>query len=437
VRFKYKARNPKGETVSGFMVADSPDQAAVMVRQRGLVPLSFESTARGEKEPLMERLRKIGTVPLKDKSVLFRQLATMISAGINLGSALDILVAQTTNRRLAASVKEVKRLVDSGISLSAAMRTQKVFNVLMISIVRAGEEGGVLDSSLDRLAVFLEKQEALRSKIVSAVSYPAVVMSFSLLVVYILVTFIVPRFARVFNSMGIELPTVTTLIFNFALWMGEKWYIMVFGFIGFIATIIILNRMKATKPYMDRVKLKLPIVGDIVYKAIMARSNRTLSALVEAGVPILMSLEMTSEVAGNYVVQDAYEKMRESARKGQALGETAAKSKVFPLMVAHMITVGEQTGRLEEMLAKIADWFEMELDEKIKRLTAIIEPILIILWEGSWPWWLRPFFCRSSARYRPCCKNENTRLKTLCLYLYTEGGQCYNPFNLGFTVLSV
>ncbi|HPD97992.1 MAG TPA: type II secretion system F family protein [Synergistales bacterium] len=382
MRFKYKARNPKGETVSGFMVADSPDQAAVMVRQRGLVPLSFESTARGEKEPLMERLRKIGTVPLKDKSVLFRQLATMISAGINLGSALDILVAQTTNRRLAASVKEVKRLVDSGISLSAAMRTQKVFNVLMISIVRAGEEGGVLDSSLDRLAVFLEKQEALRSKIVSAVSYPAVVMSFSLLVVYILVTFIVPRFARVFNSMGIELPTVTTLIFNFALWMGEKWYIMVFGFIGFIATIIILNRMKATKPYMDRVKLKLPIVGDIVYKAIMARSNRTLSALVEAGVPILMSLEMTSEVAGNYVVQDAYEKMRESARKGQALGETAAKSKVFPLMVAHMITVGEQTGRLEEMLAKIADWFEMELDEKIKRLTAIIEPILIIFVGG-------------------------------------------------------
>ncbi|HDQ92628.1 MAG TPA: type II secretion system F family protein [Synergistetes bacterium] len=382
MRFKYKARNPKGETVSGFMVADSQDQAAVMIRQRGLVPLSLESSARGEKEPLMERLRKIGTVPLKDKSVLFRQLATMISAGINLGSALDILVAQTTNRRLASSVKEVKRLVDSGISLSAAMRTQKVFNVLMISIVRAGEEGGVLDSSLDRLAVFLEKQEALRSKIVSAISYPAVVMSFSLLVVYILVTFIVPRFARVFNSMGIELPTVTTLIFNFALWMGEKWYVMVLGFIAFIVTIIILNKMASTKPYMDRIKLKLPIVGDIVYKAIMARSNRTLSALVEAGVPILMSLEMTSEVAGNFVIQDAYEKMRESARRGQALGETAAKSKVFPLMVAHMITVGEQTGRLEEMLAKIADWFEMELDEKIKRLTSIIEPILIIFVGG-------------------------------------------------------
>ena len=364
------------------MVADNADQAAVLVRQRGLTPLSFDGTGKTEREPFMDRIGKIGTVPLKHKCVLFRQLATMISAGINLGSALDILVAQTVNKRLAASVKEVKRLVDSGTSLSAAMRTQKVFSVLMISIVRAGEEGGVLDSSLDRLATFLEKQDALRGKIISAVSYPAVVMSFSLLVVYILVTFIVPRFATVFNSMGIELPTITKIIFNFALWMGEKWYVIVSGFLAFIISIIVFNRLKSTRPFMDRIKLKLPVVGDIIYKAIMARSNRTLSALVEAGVPILMALEMTSEVAGNKVVEGAYESMREAARRGQALGETASKSKVFPLMVAHMITVGEQTGRLEEMLAKIADWFEMELDEKIKRLTAIIEPVLIIFVGG-------------------------------------------------------
>ncbi|MDO9508232.1 MAG: type II secretion system F family protein [Thermovirgaceae bacterium] len=382
MRFKYRARNPKGDTVSGFLVADSQDHAAVMIRQRGMTPLSFDSTLKREREPLMDRLRKIGTVPLKHKSVLFRQLATMISAGINLGSALDILVAQTTNKRLSASVREVKRLVDSGTSLSAAMRTQNVFSVLMISIVRAGEEGGVLDSSLERLATFLEKQHALRSKIISAVSYPAVVMSFSLLVVYILVTFIVPRFAKVFGSMGIELPLVTKIIFNFALWMGEKWYVMVIGFFSLIFLIILMNRMRATRPTMDRIKLRLPVFGDIVYKTIMARSNRTLSALVEAGVPILMALEMTSEVAENAVIRKAYEDMREAARRGQALGETAAKTKVFPLMVAHMITVGEQTGRLEEMLAKIADWFEMELDEKIKRLTAIIEPVMIIFVGG-------------------------------------------------------
>ncbi|HON34432.1 MAG TPA: type II secretion system F family protein [Synergistales bacterium] len=382
MRLKYKARNPKGDTVSGFMEADSQAQAAAIIRGRGLVPLSFEAAAGTGKPSFMDRLRMISTVSLKDKAVLFRQLATMISSGINLGSALEILGEQTKNQRLAASVKEVKKLVDGGMSFSAAMRTQKVFSVLMVSIVRAGEEGGVLDSSLERLATFLEKQQELRAKIYSAVSYPAVVVTFALGVVYILITFIVPRFAQVFDSMGIDLPAVTTVTFKFAVWMSEKWYLFLAGVVTFIVLIILFNRMKATRPVMDRMKLKLPVLGDIFYKTIMARTNRTLSALVEAGVPILMSLEMTSEVANNYVVEKAYIDMREAARRGQALGETVAKTKVFPIMVAHMITIGEQTGRLEEMLGKVADWFEQELDEKIKRLTAVIEPLLIIFVGG-------------------------------------------------------
>lgn len=382
VHFNYKARTSSGETISGYMIADNQKQAAVILRQRGLIPLSFVGTTKGEPVSFYHRLGKISTVSLKDKSLLFRQLATMISAGITLGSALEILVSQTSNKRLSSAVKDVKRLVDGGMSLSSAMRTQKVFSILMVSIVRAGEEGGVLDSSLERLATFLEKQSALRSKIISAITYPAVVMSFALLVVYILVTFIVPRFARVFNSMGIELPTVTTVIFNFALWMGEKWYVMIIGFFTIFFTIILLNRMSSTKPVMDRIKLKMPIFGDIIYKSIMARTNRTLSALVEAGIPILMALEMTAEVAGNHLVRTAYDDMRSAARQGQSLGETAARSGVFPVMVAHMITIGEQTGRLEEMLGKIADWFELELDEKIKRLSSIIEPVLIIFVGG-------------------------------------------------------
>jgi len=382
VRLKYKARNPKGDTVSGFMDADSQAQAAAIIRDRGLIPLSLEAATGARKLSFMDRLRMISTVSLKDRAVMFRQLATMISSGINLGSALEILGEQTKNQRLAASIREVKKQVDGGMSFSAAMRTQKVFSVLMVSIVRAGEEGGVLDSSLDRLATFLEKQQELRSKIYSAVSYPAVVVTFALGVVYILITFIVPRFAQVFDSMGIDLPAVTTVTFKFAIWMSEKWYIFLAGVVTFIVLIILFNRLKATRPIMDRIKLKLPVVGDIFYKTIMARTNRTLSALVEAGVPILMSLEMTSEVAGNYVIEKAYTDMREAARRGQALGETVARTKVFPIMVAHMITIGEQTGRLEEMLGKVADWFEQELDEKIKRLTAVIEPLLIIFVGG-------------------------------------------------------
>jgi type IV pilus assembly protein PilC len=380
--YRYRARNADGKAINGVISAYSQEQVVQQLRGQGLVPIAITQDQETEKESLLEKMRKIGTVPLKDKAIMFRQLSTMVSAGITLGSALDILAQQTKNKKLASAVRHVKRQVDSGVSLSNAMRSRKEFNTLMVSIVKAGEEGGVLDSSLDRLATFLERQDALKKKIYSAVTYPAVVMSFALIVVYILVTFIVPRFALVFNNMGVDLPAVTTITFNFALWMNEKWYVILLGVLVFIVAVMILNRLESTRPAMDKIKLKLPIVGGLMYEAIMARTNRTLSSLVEAGVPILMALEMTSGVADNAVVANAYDELREAARRGQGLGETAAKSSVFPIMTAHMMTVGEQTGRLEEMLGKVADWFELELDEKIKRLTSIIEPILIIFVGG-------------------------------------------------------
>lgn len=380
--YRYRARNADGKAINGVISAYSQEQVVQQLRGQGLVPIAITQDQETEKESLLEKMRKIGTVPLKDKAIMFRQLSTMVSAGITLGSALDILAQQTKNKKLASAVRHVKRQVDSGVSLSNAMRSRKEFNTLMVSIVKAGEEGGVLDSSLDRLATFLERQDALKKKIYSAVTYPAVVMSFALIVVYILVTFIVPRFALVFNNMGVDLPAVTTITFNFALWMNEKWYVILLGVLVFIVAVMILNRLESTRPAMDKIKLKLPIVGGLMYEAIMARTNRTLSSLVEAGVPILMALEMTSGVADNAVVAKAYDELREAARRGQGLGETAAKSSVFPIMTAHMMTVGEQTGRLEEMLGKVADWFELELDEKIKRLTSIIEPILIIFVGG-------------------------------------------------------
>jgi len=380
--YRYRARNADGKAINGIISAYSQEQVVQQLRGQGLVPIAITQDQETEKESLLEKMRKIGTVPLKDKAIMFRQLSTMVSAGITLGSALDILAQQTKNKKLASAVRHVKRQVDSGVSLSNAMRSRKEFNTLMVSIVKAGEEGGVLDSSLDRLATFLERQDALKKKIYSAVTYPAVVMSFALIVVYILVTFIVPRFALVFNNMGVDLPAVTTITFNFALWMNEKWYVILLGVLVFIVAVMILNRLESTRPAMDKIKLKLPIVGGLMYEAIMARTNRTLSSLVEAGVPILMALEMTSGVADNAVVANAYDELREAARRGQGLGETAAKSSVFPIMTAHMMTVGEQTGRLEEMLGKVADWFELELDEKIKRLTSIIEPILIIFVGG-------------------------------------------------------
>lgn len=190
--YRYRARNADGKAINGVITAYSQEQVVQQLRGQGLVPISIAQDTEAERESFLDRMRKIGTVPLKDKAVMFRQLATMISAGITLGSALDILAEQTKNKKLADAVRHVKHQVDSGVSLSVAMRSRKEFNTLMVSIVKAGEEGGVLDSSLDRLATFLERQDQLRKKILSAVTYPAVVMSFALVVVYILVTFIVP-----------------------------------------------------------------------------------------------------------------------------------------------------------------------------------------------------------------------------------------------------
>lgn len=382
MQYRYKARNQGGTIVEGVYPAESKQGVVMLLRKNGMIPISISDVDVREKEPLVERLKRISTVSLSDKAVFFRQLATMVDAGVTLTHAMDILAGQTKNGRLAHSIKETKKLVDSGLPLSDAMRRDKVFNLLMISMVQAGEEGGVLDDSLDRLATFIERQDALKKKIVSAVSYPAVVMLFSFFILYLLVTVVVPKFAKVFDGLGVELPFVTRTFFNGALWLSNHGLIVLGVVTGVSFSIWLLNRLQATKPFMDRVKLKLPVVGDIIFKAIMARANRTFSALVEAGVPILNALEMTASVAGNDVVAKSFLYLRDSARRGASLGDSAKETKVFPPMVAHMLAVGEQTGRLDHMLAKVADWFELELDEKIKRLTSILEPVLIMFVGG-------------------------------------------------------
>nr|HPR90868.1 type II secretion system F family protein [Synergistaceae bacterium] len=239
-----------------------------------------------------------------------------------------------------------------------------------------------LDKSIERLATFLDKQDELRRKVISAVTYPAVVILFAFVILYILVTVVMPRFSQVFKGLNVELPRLTVAVFDFSNWMANYWYIPALSFLVFLVTIVWMSRNKGTRPLIDRAKLRLPLVGDIIFKGIMARSNRTLSSLVEAGVPILRALDMTAEVSDNSVVSDGYALLHDSARKGGSLGDTAKNIKVFPVMIAHMMKVGEETGRLEEMLAKVADWFETELEEKIKRLTSILEPLLIIFVGG-------------------------------------------------------
>ncbi len=383
MEFKFKARSPEGKIVEGVIQGDSQDAAVATMRERGMMPITLTRSGREKGgESFREMLHRMGSVPLRDKVIFFRQLATMIKAGVTLGNALNILVDQTKNPRLADSIRRVKMAVDGGFSLSGALRTRAEFSTLMVSIVSAGEEGGKLDESLDRLATFLERQDELRRKIVSAVTYPAVVILFAVFILYILVTVVMPRFSQVFRGLNVPLPTLTIQVFNFSEWMAEFWYIPLLAILLFGIVVSMLAKNKDTKPAMDAMKLKLPLVGDIFFKSAMARSNRTLASLVDSGVPILKSLEMTSEVTDNAVIGKAYTSLRDAARKGASLGDTAKNISVFPVMIAHMMKVGEETGQLETMLDKVAGWFEMELDEKIKRLTSILEPVLIIFVGG-------------------------------------------------------
>ena len=383
MEFKYKARSPEGKISEGVLQADSQDAAVAMMRERGMMPITLEMRGGGAKgESLIDRMKRMGTVTMRDRAMFFRQLATMVKAGLNIGNALNILADQTKNPRLAFAIRKVKVAVDSGFSLSGAMRAQGEFSTLMVSVIQAGEEGGRLEESIDRLATFLERQDELRRKIVSAVSYPVVVILFAFFILYLLITVVMPRFSQVFKGLNVPLPEVTLMVFDFSNWMAEFWYIPLLAVVAFFMLIIWMNKNRQTRPYLDRVKLKLPILGDIFFESIMARSNRTLASLVDAGVPILRALEMTSEVTNNDVIGRAYTVLRDAARKGASLGDTAKNIHVFPIMIAHMMKVGEETGQLETMLDKIAGWFELELDEKIKRLTAILEPILIIFVGG-------------------------------------------------------
>ncbi|MDI9369373.1 MAG: type II secretion system F family protein [Synergistaceae bacterium] len=389
--FTYKARAADGRIVEGVLSGSGQDDVVGQLRRQGLFPIKIEiSAARAAKRAapssggssLMHWINMHRSIPLRDMVIFFRQLSAMINAGVTLGNALDILSEQTRSVRLAESIRQVRAGIDSGHSFSEGMRGRSEFSTLMVAMIAAGEEGGVLDKSIERLAIFLDKQDELRKKIVSAVTYPTAVILFALVILYILVTVVMPKFSKVFEGMNVELPAMTVAVFKFSNWMTNFWYIPAVTILLIMLIIGWMNKNKTTRPIVDSAKIRLPLVGDIVFKGIMARSNRTLSSLVESGVPILRALEMTAEVSDNAVIAKGYETMRDAARKGGSLGDTAKNIKAFPIMISHMMKVGEETGRLEEMLSKVADWFETELEEKIKQLTSILEPLLIIFVGG-------------------------------------------------------
>jgi type IV pilus assembly protein PilC len=379
--FAYKALDPTGSTVQGEIEAEDKVAVASQLRSRGLIVVDIDEQNAGSGD-IFERFKKVKADEL---TIMTRQFSTMVSSGMSMLRALYVLEEQQENPKLKEAVSQVRKDVEAGLALSDALgRHPDIFNELYVAMVAAGETGGILEETLHRVADQLEKDASLRRQIKSAMVYPIVIFSFAAIVVIALVAFLVPVFEGVFADFGGELPAITKVTVSFSHLITGKPYIIIAVIVGVVYAFRRWKNSKRGKEQWDRIKLRFPFkIGDVVQKVALARFSRTYSALIAAGVPMLEAIEITGRTSGNVVVENAMHAVHESVRNG---GTIAAPMRdepdAFPGMVVQMVAVGEETGALDSMLSKIADFYEDEVDAAVKALTSILEPIMIIVVGG-------------------------------------------------------
>src|SRR5215218_3207304 len=375
--FAYSAINADGFELSGEIHAPDPEAAREQLRMRGLLAQYLhELPAEGE-DGARTVFKKIKP---KSLQIFSRQFATMIDAGLSVVSALVVLEEQTDDKYLSAIISELRADVEGGLLLSQAMaRHPKIFSRLYVAMVEAGEAAGILDTVLDRVAFQIEKETQIKRRVKGAMIYPTMVLIFATLVLTGMLMFLVPIFEDIFKQLGGELPTLTQYVVDASHMLKDRWYIIFPGLIGAFFGFRRWKKTDAGRKRWDRFKLKVPMkIGDVVLKVTMARFSRTLSTLVAAGVDIIKALEITGQTAGNWVVEDALNEVREKVHQGVPIAQPLVENAVFPPMVAQMVKIGEETGELEKMLGKIADFYEDEVDAAIQTLTSIIEPLMMI-----------------------------------------------------------
>jgi type IV pilus assembly protein PilC len=376
--FAYNAIAADGLTQAGEIHAPNPDAAREQLRIRGLLTERLEELPASGEESVRTTFKKVKPKTLQ---IFSRQFATMIEAGLNVVSSLVILEEQTDDAYFASVVKELRGDVEGGLLLSQALRRHpKIFTRLYVSMVEAGEAAGILDQVLDRVAFQIEKDTQIKRRVKGAMMYPTMVLIFATLVLCGLLMFLVPVFVKIFAQLGGQLPTLTQYVVSASNVLRNDWYI-IFPLVAL--AIWGIRRFKRTEPgrqLWDRIKLRIPMkIGDVVLKVTMARFSRTLSTLVAAGVDIIKALEITGQTAGNWVVEDALAGVRSKVHQGIPIAQPLIENPIFPPMVSQMVKIGEETGELEKMLSKIADFYEDEVDAAIQTLTSIVEPLMMIL----------------------------------------------------------
>jgi type IV pilus assembly protein PilC len=375
--YQWKGRTTGGELVSGEMTAGSKADLISSLRRRRVLLTSAKEKSKSKGLGLR------GGVSTKDLAVFTRQFATMINSGLPLVQCLDILSKQAEKDGFRKIISNTMKDVESGSTLADALSKHPlVFGDLFVNMVEAGEAGGVLDVILGRLATYLEKMNNLKRKVKSAMAYPAVVLVVTLAATTFMLVFIIPTFAKLYSDFGGDLPGPTKIVLGISTFVTTRWWLILGVAFGLGFGLKKYNDTKNGKRNVDRFLLKIPILGQVLLKSSIARFTRTLGTLVSSGVPILEGLEITGKAAGNSVVRDAVMKTRASISSGQTIAGPLRESEIFPPMVVQMISVGEETGALDEMLSKIADFYDEEVDSAVDTMTSVIEPVMIVLMGG-------------------------------------------------------
>jgi type IV pilus assembly protein PilC len=374
----WKGRTPTGEMLSGELASENKQELINTLRKRKIII----TTIREKPKEIKLSFGPGKRITTRDLGVFTRQFATMINAGLPMVQCLDILSSQMDKPAFKKIVSDVMYDVEAGSTLAEALRKQPCFSDLFVNMIEAGETGGILDVILNRLAVYLEKADALMKKVKGAMTYPVVVFTVCIGASIFMLIFIIPTFAQMFKDFGGELPMPTKIVMGLSNFLKANWWLLVAVAVG--ATIGIRRYYKTERGHyrIDKLALRMPILGSVIRKSAVARFTRTLGTLVSSGVPILNGLEITARTSGNKVVEEAVLKTRTSISEGNTIAEPLRECGVFPPMVVQMIGVGEQTGALDEMLEKVADFYDSEVDAAVNALTSIIEPIMIVVMGG-------------------------------------------------------
>jgi type IV pilus assembly protein PilC len=375
--FRYSAKDQEANQVAGKIEASDLNAAIEELRRKRLLIISVDEEKK-QNAPGAVKGTKGGSVKMEDIILFSRQMATMVDAGIPILQTMIALEEQVTNPAFKWVLSQVREDIRLGMSLSAAFaKHPKVFNNLFVNMIRVGETGGVLTTVLERLSTYMEKTDRLKRKVASAMVYPCVIIGMAIVVTTVLIIKVVPTFKNIYGSLGKDLPPMTQALLDFSDSMQKQFVFWIIGIAGLIFAFVSYKKTDAGAYQVDALKLRLPIFGDLICKVAVSRFCRTLSVLIQSGVPILDGLDIVRKTIGNRVLEKVIEDVIQSVREGESIAVPLARSKVFPAMVTKMVSVGEQSGQLDKMLLKVADFFDERVDAAVEGLTSIIEPVII------------------------------------------------------------